>query len=66
MVIGQAGAADPYCSWQRIREIAEAGALLVRPDGYVAWRHAGPVADAGEARRLLAAALAAVLDRPLL
>ena len=33
----QPGAADAYCSWQRIREIAEAGALLVRRGsiGYV-------------------------------
>jgi len=29
---------DPQ--WQRVREIEEAGALLVRPVGVVAWRNA--------------------------
>jgi len=29
---------DPQ--WQRLREIEEAGALLVRPVGVVAWRNA--------------------------
>ena len=29
---------DPYGYWHRVREIHEAGAILVRPDGYVAWR----------------------------
>lgn len=28
--------------WQRLREVTEAGAILVRPDGHVAWRsHSG-------------------------
>ena len=66
VVIGQPGAADPYCGWQRIRELPEAGALLVRPDGYVAWRHAEPPADVAEARERLAIALGAVLDKRLL
>ena len=30
---------DVYGIWQKSCEIAEAGMLLVRPDGYVAWRH---------------------------
>ncbi|TCB51369.1 2,4-dichlorophenol 6-monooxygenase [Acinetobacter sp. ANC 4779] len=30
---------DVYGIWQKTCEIAEAGMLLVRPDGYVAWRH---------------------------
>ena len=29
---------DPYGEWQRIRGIGDAGAVLVRPDGHVAWR----------------------------
>ncbi|MBW4706338.1 FAD-dependent monooxygenase [Roseobacter sp. YSTF-M11] len=29
---------DPYGDWQRQREIDEDGCVLVRPDGYVAWR----------------------------
>jgi 2,4-dichlorophenol 6-monooxygenase len=61
VVIGQKDAADPYCAWQRVREIHEAGALLVRPDGYIAWRQSEPVWDAAEAHKQLGAALAAVL-----
>lgn len=29
---------DPYGEWQRIRGIGDTGAVLVRPDGHVAWR----------------------------
>ena len=64
VVIGQPGAADPYGHWQQIREIPEAGALLVRPDGYIAWRHNADVRDIDEAATLLQDALCAVLDRP--
>ncbi len=39
VVIGQPGALYLYGYWQQIRDIPEAGALLVRPDGYIAWRH---------------------------
>ena len=38
VVVGEPGAIDPYGYWQQIRDIPEAGALLVRPDGYIAWR----------------------------
>ncbi|MFC0435204.1 FAD-dependent monooxygenase [Kutzneria buriramensis] len=38
--IGVAGLRDAYGDWLRAREIEEEGALLVRPDGYVAWRAA--------------------------
>ncbi|WP_051300934.1 FAD-dependent monooxygenase [Actinomadura rifamycini] len=64
IVVGEDGITDPYGDWRRIREVHEAGAVLVRPDGYVAWRHGAPVWDAAEALRLLEDALAAVLDRP--
>jgi 2,4-dichlorophenol 6-monooxygenase len=64
VVIGAPDALDVYCDWQRVREIDEAGALLVRPDGYVAWRARRGVADATAARVLLGGALAAILDRP--
>lgn len=57
VVVGRPGYEDPYKYWARKREIAEAGALLVRPDGVVAWRHMGPVRQAAEARELLEAAL---------
>jgi 2,4-dichlorophenol 6-monooxygenase len=39
VVVDGAGAADPYRAWAGQRETAEGGAVLVRPDGYVAWRH---------------------------
>lgn len=57
VVVGRPGYEDPYKYWARKREIAEAGALLVRPDGVVTWRHMEPVREASEARSLLEAAL---------
>ena len=30
---------DPRCAWQRHRQIASDGAILVRPDRFIAWRH---------------------------
>jgi 2,4-dichlorophenol 6-monooxygenase len=63
VVIGRGGVDDLYFSWQRAREVEEAGAILVRPDGYVAWRHQTVVADPEQARRLLSDAIGCVLDR---
>lgn len=37
---------DPYGDWARLSEISDAGALLVRPDGFVAFRHPTAAADA--------------------
>ena len=48
-----------------MREIHEAGALLVRPDGYVAWRQSNPVWDDAEALHQLQEALTAVLAQPV-
>jgi 2,4-dichlorophenol 6-monooxygenase len=62
VVIGEIGAADPYHDWHRAREVHEAGAVLVRPDGYVAWRHPHPVTDEATAAALLDDAMASVLD----
>jgi 2,4-dichlorophenol 6-monooxygenase len=61
--IGAPGTLDAYCTWHRIREIDEDGALLVRPDGVVAWRHRRGAADASQAATLLRDALAGVLAR---
>jgi 2,4-dichlorophenol 6-monooxygenase len=61
VVIGAEGAADPYGEWWAVREIDEAGVLLVRPDGHIAWRHIEAVHDPEIASRLLTEALASVL-----
>ena len=53
---------DPRCAWQRHRQIASDGAILVRPDRFIAWRH--PAAS-GEPRAALAAALSQILARPV-
>lgn len=63
VVTGRDGTLDAYCAWQRVREIDEAGAVLVRPDGYVAWRQSEAVMDKDEALRQLRDAITAVLDR---
>jgi 2,4-dichlorophenol 6-monooxygenase len=63
VIIGGKGAEDPYCTWPKLRETHEAGALLVRPDGYVAWRHGPEMWDDEEALRLLRDALTSVLAR---
>ncbi|MGW2636981.1 FAD-dependent oxidoreductase [Streptomyces sp. NPDC001348] len=55
---------DAYGEWSRRAEIDEEGVLLVRPDGYVAWRRPSGTADITEATRLLREALTAVLCRP--
>ena len=62
VVVGAEGSEDSYHDWHRAREIEEAGALLVRPDGYVAWRHTASVWDEEEAVHLLQAAIGAVLS----
>ena len=61
VVVGAEGTTDPYGEWWAIREIDEAGMLLVRPDGYIAWRHVDAVRDSGTARALLERALSRVL-----
>lgn len=61
VVIGAPGTEDPYGEWWARREIEEAGALLIRPDGYVAWRHVRAVWDLETAFEELTAAVGAVL-----
>jgi 2,4-dichlorophenol 6-monooxygenase len=53
---------DPRCAWLRHRQIASDGAVLVRPDRFIAWRHP---AGTGDARAALAAALSRILARPV-
>jgi 2,4-dichlorophenol 6-monooxygenase len=65
VVIGASNTRDSYHDWHRLREIDEAGALLVRPDGYIAWRHAVAVCDESVAYRSLQQALAIILCRTI-
>lgn len=62
VVIDEPDHQDLYGYWAKVRETDEAGALLVRPDGYVAWRHTGAVHDPAVAIALLREALTAVLS----
>ena len=53
---------DPRCMWLRHRGIAADGAVLVRPDRFVAWRSAAGCDDPAAA---LAGALTRILARPI-
>jgi 2,4-dichlorophenol 6-monooxygenase len=53
---------DACCHWLRHREIGEDGAVLVRPDRFVAWRSLGAAVDAVAELR---AALAQILHRSI-
>jgi 2,4-dichlorophenol 6-monooxygenase len=63
VTVGSNGIQDSYHDWSRARQIHEAGAILVRPDGYIAWRHADAVWDNEQAIHLLQEALDSVLSR---
>jgi 2,4-dichlorophenol 6-monooxygenase len=63
--IGTAGMRDVYGEWARLADIEEAGCLLVRPDGYIAWRHPASPDGADAAAAALAGALDRVLSRDL-
>ncbi|WP_336920681.1 FAD-dependent oxidoreductase [Aquipuribacter sp. SD81] len=52
---------DPYGYWAELREVDDGGALLVRPDMYVAARSLAPPESAEQARAWLADALERVL-----
>ena len=51
-----------YVTWPGLREIHKAGAVLVRPDGYIVWRH-DELWDEDDALEALRAALHIVLDK---
>jgi 2,4-dichlorophenol 6-monooxygenase len=53
---------DPRCTWLRHREITSTGAVLVRPDRFIGWRHTTMAPDP---REELASALSHVLGRQL-
>ncbi|HEX9352887.1 MAG TPA: hypothetical protein VF933_03575 [Streptosporangiaceae bacterium] len=52
---------DPRCTWLRHRQITSDGAILVRPDRFIAWRHQTRTSDP---RAALADALSQILARP--
>jgi len=51
---------DPRCTWLRHREITSGGAILVRPDRFIAWRR---LTASDDPRGELADALARILGR---
>ncbi|MCQ9146166.1 FAD-dependent monooxygenase [Ochrobactrum sp. BTU2] len=61
--VGVGRYSDPYFYWARLREIEEGGALLVRPDGVIAWRRKASLANRDEATAQLAEVIDAVLGR---
>ena len=54
---------DPFATWADLREIADDGAILTRPDLYVAYRATTAPASPDEATAQLRGALRAVLGR---
>ena len=56
---------DPRCTWLRHRAIGSDGALLVRPDRFVAWRSSEASADPhAELARALEQILARTIEIP--
>ncbi len=56
-------ATDLYGEWPDQRGTAESGALLVRPDGHIAWRHADEAPETPEATSTLMEAITSLLGR---
>jgi 2,4-dichlorophenol 6-monooxygenase len=65
VVVGSKPTQDLYGEWYRIRDMHEAGALLVRPDLYVGWRHRNAVWTVDQARKDLIAALRVILGQDI-
>jgi len=61
LVVGDDQIQDHYAYWARVREVDEAGALLVRPDGYIAWRQIADVWDTAVALKQLSTAFEQLL-----
>ena len=57
VVVGTDEAQDPYQAWAAASEVEESGALLVRPDGIVAWRVRTGIWDGLRATAMLRSAL---------
>ena len=56
---------DVYGTWQNICDVDDGGAVLVRPDGYVAWRHRTLAPSTDQALASLTSALTAILSKPV-
>lgn len=52
---------DPRVTWTKYRGISPQGAVLIRPDRFVAWRSAGAAPDVPTATTQLTAALRSIL-----
>jgi len=63
VVVGAPDAQDLYFEWAALRPGPEDGAILVRPDGYVAWVAAAPE-DEQAATRALSGSLGRILGGP--
>ncbi|OCI90887.1 2,4-dichlorophenol 6-monooxygenase [Agrobacterium sp. 13-626] len=61
VIIGRDGLQDLYFEWRRAAEISEEGAILVRPDGIVAWRSFGAAPSAEAAADGLYSVLSTIL-----
>jgi 2,4-dichlorophenol 6-monooxygenase len=64
LVVGTPSYQDLYCDWREVMEIEEGGVILVRPDGYVAWRQFFPPAGENAAQSILRDVLTDVLCGP--
>ena len=54
---------DPFGTWAELREVEDSGAVLARPDLYVAFRAMRAPSTASAAEAALRDALVAILDR---
>ncbi len=61
VTIGTEQCTDAYGTWRQVREVEEAGAILVRPDGYVGWRHSSNIWSIEAAMEQLTAAMRDIL-----
>jgi 2-polyprenyl-6-methoxyphenol hydroxylase-like FAD-dependent oxidoreductase len=60
LVVGDGELDDPDRQWAAVYEVDDAGAVLIRPDGYVAWRSRSMPGDPATA---LSAALGGILGK---
>lgn len=63
VVIGGPDAQDLYGNWYKVRQMSEAGAILVRPDGFIAWRSTEAASNAQAAHAELVSALTHILGK---